>query len=412
MPEFNGRVLWQGDAARGGALLYLSGKPAFDVALSIDGASAELIAGSPALLISGINEQSFESCLRAAISIADRALDVMAAGGSATVALRDPGEEHILWLAEPDGPHLRLWVASDFPMPALMAKGEARHADGTLSEKPEEPKTEWHESFRYFRLAQVTDDLFDAFRNLYLAVESLLGTIAPQLLRPSGRPGESESDWFKRAMGVASQHLDLAKYTANEDSGSALDEFFDEMYVRTRSAVFHAKAGRPVIVPMDMQSRPAVADALARLARFYVDLSAAVLGIRYGSGGWSTHAFHEMAGSVLRSGTTLVTGTAQAMDTNTTELAAAKGERIALKTRLAEELNESFFAATLGEALVKDVIGIVPVLRSAVLVDAESSPLLGFDVEGELGLDGFHRLSVVLGIRGRNTQMLRSRYGT
>lgn len=49
---------------------------------------------------------------------------------------------------------------------------------------------------RHFRLSQTTSDLFDAFRNLYLALESLLSTIAPMRLHPDGRPAEGEGVWL------------------------------------------------------------------------------------------------------------------------------------------------------------------------------------------------------------------------
>ena len=62
----------------------------------------------------------------------------------------------------------------------------------------------WHESMRYFRISQITTDMFDAFRNLYLALESLLSHIAPVRLRPNGRPDEGEGQWAKRALQAAS----------------------------------------------------------------------------------------------------------------------------------------------------------------------------------------------------------------
>jgi hypothetical protein len=54
-----------------------------------------------------------------------------------------------------------------------------KDAAGNIIPPPPRPPATWHESMRYFRLAQVTDDLFDAYRNLYLALVSLLTKLAP-----------------------------------------------------------------------------------------------------------------------------------------------------------------------------------------------------------------------------------------
>jgi len=82
-----------------------------------------------------------------------------------------------------------------------------------------------------------------------------------------------------------------------------------------------------------------------------------------------------------------------------------------LDTRVGSEFKEPFLAVTIGEVRVADLISTVPVLWSAVLATQELQPALMFDAEGALGLQGFQRLTVILGIRGRNTQMLRMSYG-
>jgi hypothetical protein len=46
---------------------------------------------------------------------------------------------------------------------------------------------EHHIGFRFFRLAQVTDDLYDAYRNMYLAFEVLLSSRVPAPAPPPAR---------------------------------------------------------------------------------------------------------------------------------------------------------------------------------------------------------------------------------
>ena len=80
--------------------------------------------------------------------------------------------------------------------------------DGTIRQDPPRA-TKWHESFRYLRLSQATDDLFDAYRNAYLALESILSTITPQKSKGPGKAGESEGQWLKRALTKADTMTDL-----------------------------------------------------------------------------------------------------------------------------------------------------------------------------------------------------------
>ena len=70
---------------------------------------------------------------------------------------------------------------------------------GTASDRPD--ALEWDESLRYFRLSQATDDLFDAFRNLFLALESILSLKTPQ------QSEGSESKWLRRAWGAARERM-------------------------------------------------------------------------------------------------------------------------------------------------------------------------------------------------------------
>ena len=67
-----------------------------------------------------------------------------------------------------------------------VAPPSGRVATGATATPP------WHSSMRYFRMAEVTDDLFDSFRNTYLALESLLSEIEAMQQRSNGRGWESE----------------------------------------------------------------------------------------------------------------------------------------------------------------------------------------------------------------------------
>lgn len=153
--------------------------------------------------------------------------------------------------------------------------------------------TTWDPALRYFRLSQVTDDLFDAFRNLYLAMECVLDAICPRPKRTR------EGAWLRLALQrAAAMGVDLNKY-ARPGTGSAEDRLYKEIWTDVRNAVFHAKGSQARYLPLDASSRPAVQDALLRLGGLFMDLAGNQLGVRFLSSGMSLIAIAAMAESVV-----------------------------------------------------------------------------------------------------------------
>lgn len=119
---------------------------------------------------------------------------------------------------------------------------------------------QYHESFRYFRNSKNSEDLFDAFRNMYLAFESILG------YRVSIQIGESESEWLKRAFSKANLG---SIYTYGENRSS---NFYKNIYKKIRCQTFHAKDGQDKILPYDLKYREKVSQALVTLTRIVLML--------------------------------------------------------------------------------------------------------------------------------------------
>lgn len=149
-----------------------------------------------------------------------------------------------------------------------------------------------------FRLSQTTDDLFDAYRNAYLALESVLSSIAPQLTNPSGKVTEREGDWFKRALMEADKIVPLASVVPSGTADPARC-LFDELYVNMRSAMSHAKSGRRVLLPQDESERRAVTDSLRVLVELFLKLAGAHFGARRSGGGMFAGGFRLMFGPSL-----------------------------------------------------------------------------------------------------------------
>jgi len=296
-------------------------------------------------------------------------------------------------------------------MPQMRLKGVVKDSKGNVVTQPPEPDPEWHEAFRYFRLAQTTDDLFDAFRNLYLALEALLSTLAPQRLRPDGTPSEPEGQWFHRALEAASRLLDMHRYADKDQSEATVDELFEEIYRRTRTAVFHAKVGRPVLVPLDLPSRPAVLNTLQRLAQLVVDLSEEVTGLRFASSFWTAIAFKTGAEAILRDPTVYLLD-CEDHDMDAQSVRDLNGRSVGAPGRPAAEYSEPFRSVIVGEFAAADIDRDLPFVASAVLANAEDQPMVGSTLEGRLRVEGINSVQVAVGVRGINTRMLKTAYAT
>src|SRR5699024_5129401 len=122
--------------------------------------------------------------------------------------------------------------------------GVVRNAEGKIVHDPPPPQDEWHESLRFYRISEASNDLFDSFRNLYLAIEALLSAVSAPVVNPSGSP-EGEGAWLKRVMRQVSLVVDLSPF-APPSSKAPHNAIHAELYGALRTAIFHAKKGRSV----------------------------------------------------------------------------------------------------------------------------------------------------------------------
>jgi hypothetical protein len=125
--------------------------------------------------------------------LANRALDILAMAGMATMALADVWSCHVAWWPTPQASVIRIWCSAALTL-KIEASAVVHGPDGAVRSAETGATPQWHESMRYLRMSETTDDLFDAFRNVYLALESLLNRLQPRT------PGEGEGTWLKRAL--------------------------------------------------------------------------------------------------------------------------------------------------------------------------------------------------------------------
>jgi hypothetical protein len=99
--------------------------------------------------------------------------------GRADLATKDAQEEYIAWWDESGKKTVAYATTVTFSFSVGSVELTAHDANGNII-PPNIIVPQHHLGFRFYRLAQVSDDLFDAFRNMYLAFEALLSSHYPK----------------------------------------------------------------------------------------------------------------------------------------------------------------------------------------------------------------------------------------
>jgi hypothetical protein len=266
------------------------------------GTEVELQTGSAFVIARCGDCSSAEQAFATAHEIAQKALDVLSASGHRAMQIVDAHTEVLLWWRE--GYRQILRVVSVIPTGIeFSAFGHVVGKDGEkVLPVPQQGPT-WHPALRYFRLSQVTDDLAEAFRNSYLAFESILSFRYPRLTLPAARPGknprhEGEGTWLTRALRAVDSSNPLNQAFAPR-TGDAVAEFIQDVYTDVRCQLFHAKSGASMIVPHSIADRNIVRSACSKLMNVTQMLINAWLGGRRRGGILSYYAFDRAYGTVL-----------------------------------------------------------------------------------------------------------------
>ena len=281
-----------------GALFSLDRATKLELCQSMDGWSITVGKASKQLIVEGPEElDNYEDAFAASLERAQAALDLLAATRGLGFNIEEVDSDHVVWWTKDGDIYMRDVTVADLHF-VLTVGGTVTGADGTPVSAIPDPVIPWHESMRYFRLSQTTQDLFDAYRNLYLAVESLLSKIVPPIPGGSGK-AEQEGRWLRRALDVIHPSIiDFSTYLPHS-SLDPVSDIIDDLYVDTRSKLFHSKPDRNYLLPHAAEGREAVLESFQRLGRFYCDMLQNQFGIRRPTSGISDFAF-KFVGAVDR----------------------------------------------------------------------------------------------------------------
>lgn len=144
--------------------------------------------------------------------------------------------------------------AKDFLKFETKIKIEARDLEGNIIHG-KSPMSEYKPSVRYFRMSQLSESLLDAYRYLYLSVESALNDLHPKFHKGK------EMEWISNAIGLANSR---SKTPLIYKGYTTIGEYFiDFHYKQFRLKLFHSK--KNVLLPLDLYD-------LTDLYNAYIDL--------------------------------------------------------------------------------------------------------------------------------------------
>jgi hypothetical protein len=332
--------------------------------------------------------------------VVQQALDLLSAQGEAHLTTRNTQDESLIWWRGPSGQVLRFISVSNMSVTMDLVELTVTDKDGNVVPPTPQPETIYHESLRYFRLSQATDDLFDAFRNMYLAFESLLEYISPY-------KGEGEGVWVKNALAIANSKVPLTRAFKSTTS-NVVDEIYSKIYVNIRCAIFHSKTGFH-LVPQNLSDRKKVAEGLRILARLVLLLAEEYLHVRFPTGGLTYDGFNLMTKSMFQTPTVLVTESNTPFDKAVTLDSPAYKGAVAMKTEPAPDLSEPGLYFIIGRIGSADLCSLTKIGRFG--VTKNDILLTDSPIEAELKYDGIDLLEAQLGVQFRNKREPKRLYG-
>jgi hypothetical protein len=281
------------DMAAQGAVFALNTPARKDRVQSFGGWEAELRKGVAYVRVRGgtpDQTKPLETVAMAAHPIAEDFLDIVAVEERTPLLVAEP-HDNVVWRTGPHGLKIQLTTSIVFAAEQGDVRLIVKDAAGNIVPDPSYVPPAYHPAYRHFRYSQAAQNVFDAHRNMFLALESVLDHIAPK------QHGEGETDWLRRAMtdGVQKHATDLGPFvkTAGKD---AVECFIDAHYSAVRCAVFHAKAaGGGTLRPGSLSDHDLVLHQLLAVQKVVEHLLKSLFSVRLPQGGF----FHSGFGLVL-----------------------------------------------------------------------------------------------------------------
>lgn len=221
-----------------GAIFALSGSARRNRRQTFGPWEAELRKGIAHLCVRGpvlnLNEP-LTGVVQTAHSVAQDLLDIVAVEERTALLVIEP-HDNLVWRTGPHGLKLQLTNSITFTAEMTGITAVVKNSAGEVLPDPPYMPPQHHFAYRYFRYSQAAENVLDGYRNMFLALESLLDYVDAK------RADEPETAWLKRALETAqARGLNISAF-AKPGSTDPVEDFLDAHYSAVRCAAFHAKS--------------------------------------------------------------------------------------------------------------------------------------------------------------------------
>lgn len=186
--------------------------------------------GAPYATVALKGSYGIDSARTDSWNVLQESLDALAARSRIALQTSQGDGTYLLWDRCGTEYHLVCVDTADVPWST-----HARATTGSSALHQIELQMERHAAFRFYRLSQISSDLFDAYRNAYLALECLVSDSVPKL------SGEKELVWLKRALN--------GPLADGVPGGLSVEQTVEAIYLQGRNPIFHAKSGSTFYSP-------------------------------------------------------------------------------------------------------------------------------------------------------------------
>jgi hypothetical protein len=192
-------------------------------------------------------------------------LDMLSITGHADLAIREAEDEHLVWWTAAGTRSIAFVSTATFAVKIGPITLTVHDAQGNIV--PPTPVIPKHNlGFRFYRLSQVSDELYDAYRNMYLAFEYLLSS---KFSKGKG----FEKDWLYQSLQSASTGLGLPALVP-PGTVDPIAHIISVIYENARLPLFHAKDGKAYFAPVQsVNDRELVASALDMLTQIVIRMA-------------------------------------------------------------------------------------------------------------------------------------------
>jgi len=275
-----GRPDSEGCADHGAAIAYRLRAPC-QVSRSdeIDGWIVESVVGKSTIVARSPQALNRREAIAAGTENIQRYLDLLSYERFTVSELEGVGTGHVLLYARDNLRIVEIMATSDLGMGVSVTAAVYDYEGNPKPTPPRQPAV-WTPALRFYRLSQASSDLYEAYRNLWLGLETLLSTISAK------RAEEGERKWLRRVLVEVAARIDVRPLLP--DSRDLADYMLADQYERMRCYLFHAKPEDGMAAPT-LPDPESLALAYAQLIRIWRDIAHHLIGVRQGGIGVVTY---------------------------------------------------------------------------------------------------------------------------